>query len=339
MHESLGSKLRHERERRKIDLNSIAEATKISVGLLQGLERDDVRRWPSGIFRKSFIKSYAAAVGLDPEVVLKEFIETFPDPMDPLPAAADATARPAPPATRAAIAALASRARLTTFTTTLRTRFKLAVGSVTAAPNSVVSATHSVTAAAGSITSAARSTAGSVTSAARSTASKLRSAAGSSISASSASVRAASHSVSSSVANSITRAGARIANLPKRPKVAVPNGVTAAVSQARSLPGRFSGAIRQLPPVSVRFTIISTGATFTNESFLDGMRRRVAAAACDIAISCALAVLLFIAVGSFWTPFGVSMMCYYVGGIVILGNTPGVCLFAPVRDSGRQPTT
>src|SRR5215212_3550239 len=77
MHESLGSKLRYERERRKIDLNSIAEATKISVGLLQGLERDDVKRWPSGIFRKSFIKSYAAAVGLDPEVVLKEFMDAF----------------------------------------------------------------------------------------------------------------------------------------------------------------------------------------------------------------------------------------------------------------------
>jgi hypothetical protein len=23
------------------------------------------------------------------------------------------------------------------------------------------------------------------------------------------------------------------------------------------------------------------------------------------------------------------MLCYFVGGIVILGNTPGVCLFAP----------
>jgi cytoskeletal protein RodZ len=65
--DSFGSRLRYERERRQIALKSIAESTKIGIKLLEGLERDVVSRWPSGIFRKSLVRSYAAAIGLDPE--------------------------------------------------------------------------------------------------------------------------------------------------------------------------------------------------------------------------------------------------------------------------------
>ena len=80
--ESFGRRLRYERERRQINLRSIAETTKISVPLLEGLERNDVSRWPSGIFRKSFIRSYAEAIGLDPEPVVREFEDLFPDPLE-----------------------------------------------------------------------------------------------------------------------------------------------------------------------------------------------------------------------------------------------------------------
>ena len=80
--QSFGGRLRCERERRQIALNSIAECTKISVPLLEGLERDDVSRWPSGIFRKSFVRSYAEAIGLDPEPIVREFITLYPDPLE-----------------------------------------------------------------------------------------------------------------------------------------------------------------------------------------------------------------------------------------------------------------
>jgi cytoskeletal protein RodZ len=80
--DSLGSRLRRERERRQIALKSIAESTKIGIPLLEGLERDDVSRWPSGIFRKSFVRSYAMAVGLDPETIVREFVERYPDPLE-----------------------------------------------------------------------------------------------------------------------------------------------------------------------------------------------------------------------------------------------------------------
>ena len=80
--ESFGARLRYERERRQIALRSIAEGTKISVALLEGLERDDVSRWPSGIFRKSFVRAYADAIGADADAVVREFAERYPDPLD-----------------------------------------------------------------------------------------------------------------------------------------------------------------------------------------------------------------------------------------------------------------
>jgi cytoskeletal protein RodZ len=79
---SFGRRLRYERERRQINLRSIADTTKIGVPLLEGLERDDVSRWPAGIFRKSFIRSYAEAIGLDPDPVVREFVNLFPDPLE-----------------------------------------------------------------------------------------------------------------------------------------------------------------------------------------------------------------------------------------------------------------
>jgi cytoskeletal protein RodZ len=81
MSQSFGGRLRYERERRQIALKSIAESTKIGAPLLEGLERDDVSRWPSGIFRKSFIRSYAEAIGLDADAVVREFVERYPDPL------------------------------------------------------------------------------------------------------------------------------------------------------------------------------------------------------------------------------------------------------------------
>ena len=62
-----GHWLRRERERRGITIDAIANRTKIGSGLLQALERGDVSRWPGGIYRRSFVKSYADVVGLDAE--------------------------------------------------------------------------------------------------------------------------------------------------------------------------------------------------------------------------------------------------------------------------------
>ena len=107
--ETFGARLRRERERRQIALSSISENTKISASLFEGLERNDVSRWPSGIFRRAFIRSYAKAIGLDEDAIAKEFVKQFPDPAavapaEPVEAAAVAkTSKPLPaPAPRPA---------------------------------------------------------------------------------------------------------------------------------------------------------------------------------------------------------------------------------------------
>ena len=217
MIEGFGARLRHERERRQIALQTIAETTKISITLLEGLERDNVSRWPTGIFRKSYIRDYAKAIGLDPDIVAREFAELYPDPTEVVPVAPEAVA--AKPAAAAAAALEPAR-------------------------NTI-----------------------------------------------------------SRVSEAVGRASSRVNAVPK--------------------------ALRRMPPVVIRFTIVSTGPTFTKGRFLNDVRKRWAAAACDAGVSFLMALCLFAVLGRFWTPLGVSMLCYYVGGIVILGNTPGVCLFAP----------
>jgi hypothetical protein len=82
MSESFGARLRQRRERQQIALASIAEQTKISFSLLEALERDDVSHWPAGIFRRAFIRAYAHAIGLEPDVVVREFLELHPDPIE-----------------------------------------------------------------------------------------------------------------------------------------------------------------------------------------------------------------------------------------------------------------
>lgn len=85
--ESLGARLRRRREEQGIDLVAIAERTKIGVPLLHGLERDDVSQWPSGIFRRAFVRSYALAIGADADAVVREFLDVHPEPAEFDPAA------------------------------------------------------------------------------------------------------------------------------------------------------------------------------------------------------------------------------------------------------------
>jgi hypothetical protein len=192
--ERFGPRLRLERERRQIALSSIASNTKISAAFFEALERDDVSRWPSGIFRRSFIRAYAVAIGLDADEVTREFLERFPDPdrtFAPVPAAGP----PAP------------------------------------------------------------------------------------------------------------------ADTP-----------------------------RQAAAAGLRLTLADPGLPFTGGSLLASTRNRWAAVTWDLGVILVVGAALFLAVGSFWTTLCVSMLGYYAGGILLLGNTPGVCLLAPVHQPASAST-
>jgi transcriptional regulator with XRE-family HTH domain len=189
--ELLGRRLRSERERRLITLESIAANTKISISLLRDLERDEVSSWPSGIFRRSFVRSYAEAIGLDGEEIVREFLERYPDAQQ----------------IEANRAALANGDR------------------------------------------------------------------------------------------------------PKR----------------RSQTG-------------LRLTLADTPRPFSGGRLLENVGARLKAAAWDIGATVGLASLTFLVVGAFWVPFGLVTITYYAFGILILGNSPGVCLFAP-RPHDDTPAT
>lgn len=192
MTRSFGARLRTARERQGIGLDAIAQSTKINAALFEALEQGDTSRWPSGIFRRAFMRAYANAVGLDPEATVKEFQELFPDPFD----------QPA---------------------------------------------------------------------------SGLE----------------------------------RVESGAARAEVAVE-------------PGALRLTLADEPRLSTRAAIDG----------LLGRWLRASAAVCDVAIVIGIAAAVFAAAGHFWTPFTIATVCYYFGGVLVIGNSPGVWLLAGGR--GRR---
>jgi hypothetical protein len=78
MSSTFGERLRLHREERQISLSTVSEQTKIKLSLLEALERNDLSHWPLGLFGRSYIRSYAQAIGLDPAATLREFLALLP---------------------------------------------------------------------------------------------------------------------------------------------------------------------------------------------------------------------------------------------------------------------
>ena len=74
----MGARLRAAREAKRLSVPAIATTTKIPVGALDALEEDDVARLPGGVFSRGFVRSYAAAVGLNPEQTVRDFVAQLP---------------------------------------------------------------------------------------------------------------------------------------------------------------------------------------------------------------------------------------------------------------------
>ena len=86
-------RLRLARERRDISLRQIADATKLSVRVLDALERGDIKVLPGGIYRRAIVRAYAEHVGLDSQATLNSFLAQHPDPHAP-PPSVEAVAAP-----------------------------------------------------------------------------------------------------------------------------------------------------------------------------------------------------------------------------------------------------
>jgi hypothetical protein len=87
---------------------------------------------------------------------------------------------------------------------------------------------------------------------------------------------------------------------------------------------------RKTPDTGLRLTLADPGLPFSGGRILADLRPRWKAAAWDLGFISAVGGALFVLLGMFWMPLGIVTVVYYAGGILLLGNSPGVCLFAPV---------
>jgi transcriptional regulator with XRE-family HTH domain len=71
----LGSRLRAHRERRGITIAALADSIKVKQSLLNELERNDVSRWPPGIYGRGLVREYAKSIGLPADDVVQQFVQ------------------------------------------------------------------------------------------------------------------------------------------------------------------------------------------------------------------------------------------------------------------------
>jgi len=76
--DTFGPRLRRERERRGISLETLAARTNVSIELWVGLESNDFSKWPGGLFARAFVRDYARVVGLDSDELIDDFCRLFP---------------------------------------------------------------------------------------------------------------------------------------------------------------------------------------------------------------------------------------------------------------------
>src|SRR5262245_63633141 len=76
---AFGPALRHARLQHGVSLAEIARQTNVSAELWEQLERNDLGRWPSGIYARAWVRVYAQLVGLDPTETVNEFCREFPN--------------------------------------------------------------------------------------------------------------------------------------------------------------------------------------------------------------------------------------------------------------------
>ncbi|HXF05636.1 MAG TPA: RodZ domain-containing protein [Blastocatellia bacterium] len=79
---TLGQELKRRREARGIDLQEIANVTRVSARFLRAIEEDDFNALPGGLFTRSFIRTYARYVGMDEEQAISRYYEQIGQPRD-----------------------------------------------------------------------------------------------------------------------------------------------------------------------------------------------------------------------------------------------------------------
>ena len=91
--------------RQRVNIEDLEQSTKIRAKYLRALENEEFGLLPGPTYVKSFLRTYAEKLGLDPHVLVEEFRAQYeePEPIEFQPIASpprDARRRPRPPAPR-----------------------------------------------------------------------------------------------------------------------------------------------------------------------------------------------------------------------------------------------
>src|SRR5204863_9927230 len=78
---SIGETLREARMRQHLDITDVEARTKIRAKYLRALENEDFGMLPGSTFVKSFLRTYAEFLGLDPHLLVEEYRIRY-DPRD-----------------------------------------------------------------------------------------------------------------------------------------------------------------------------------------------------------------------------------------------------------------
>lgn len=69
-----GKTLKQIRERMSIDLETIAQETRINLKTLEFIEGEDIEKLPPLVYLKGFLKGYAQSLGLNPHKVVEDYV-------------------------------------------------------------------------------------------------------------------------------------------------------------------------------------------------------------------------------------------------------------------------
>src|SRR5881398_1135733 len=69
----IGETLREARMRQRLDITDVEAQTKIRAKYLRALENEDFQMLPGPTFVRSFLRTYAEFLGLDPHLLVEEY--------------------------------------------------------------------------------------------------------------------------------------------------------------------------------------------------------------------------------------------------------------------------
>ena len=77
---NIGDTLREARMRQHLDIADVESRTKIRAKYLRALENEEFGMLPGPTFVKTFLRTYAEALGLDPQALVEEYRIPAPNP-------------------------------------------------------------------------------------------------------------------------------------------------------------------------------------------------------------------------------------------------------------------